>query len=529
MVSGVVRDSSGVPQIDVLVQLIRADSSVIQSVRTDAHGTYTMVGMLPGIYQLKAIETSFLPTIRENLQVSGKGRTQANLTLSTLMEALSWLPAHKKNPSEPEDDWTWTLRSAAYRPLLRYVDADGLETIESPEGSGVVEKNRGRVMIESGARQFGDGGVHETAEFQHHDRRGGESLIRGQLSDASGGGSTLMAGYSQQNPVGGGLETVAAYKMAPYVSSMNGDGLREVTLRTVETMRLLPDLVVDAGTQFGMFSLGPQQMTSAMPFADVTWSHGENTLSYAVTTSPEMQGTANVGSDASFASLSGEQNGQLRQEHGLHQQLKLEHDGDSYTESVAYYQDVVDDPLIDATGDLATRGADTLYDGAANVARFMGANYASHGVAVRVRHDGSLMYESVSFETGSALDAPQASVSSENGVPLFGTRNAEALSLMVGGKAPRSGTSWRAAYRMQPGSTVTAVDLFESGLAGAYLSVFLRQPLHHSRVFPGGVDAVVNVNNLLAQGYHPFLTSDGSTLFFAQVNRSIQGGLAFYF
>jgi hypothetical protein len=529
MVSGVVRDSSGVPQMDVLVQLLRADSTVIQTARTDAHGTYTMVGMLPGIYQLKAIETSFLPTIRENLHVSGKGRTQANLTLSTLMEALSWLPAHRKNPSEPEDDWTWTLRSAAYRPLLRYIDEDGLETIESSEGSGGVEKNRGRVLIESGARQFGDGGIHETAEFQHHDKRGGESLVRGQVSDNPGGGSTLMAGYSQRNPVGGGLETVVAYKIAPGVSSIHGDGLREVTLRTVDTMQLLPDLVVDAGTQLGMFNLGPQQVTSAMPFADVVWSHGNNTVSYAVATNPEMQSAANVGGDVSFASLSGEQNGQLRQEHGLHQQVKLEHDGDSYMESIAYYQDEIDDPVVDAMGNMMTAGADSLYDSAANVARFMGASYTSHGMMMQVRHDGPLMYEAVSFETGSALEAPQASVSSSGAEPVFQARNAEALSLTVGGKVPRSGTTWRAAYRMQPGSTVTAVDLFESGMAGAYLSVFLRQPLHHTRVFPGGVDAVVNVNNLLAQGYHPFLTTDGSTLFFAQVNRSIQGGLAFYF
>jgi hypothetical protein len=86
---------------------------------------------------------------------------------------------------------------------------------------------------------------------------------------------------------------------------------------------------------------------------------------------------------------------------------------------------------------------------------------------------------------------------------------------------------------MQPSDSVTAVDLFDarvdSGMADAYLSLFLRQPLHHSRIFPGGVDAIVNVRNLLAQGYHPFLTADGSTLFFAQVDRSIQGGLAFYF
>jgi hypothetical protein len=134
-VSGVVRDSSGIPQMDVLVQLMRADSTILQSVRTDEHGTYLIAGVLPGVYQLKAIETSFLPTLRENLRVNAKGRTEANLTLSTLMEALNWLPAHKRSPSEPDDDWTWTLRSSAYRPLLRYVDSDGLETIDLPESS----------------------------------------------------------------------------------------------------------------------------------------------------------------------------------------------------------------------------------------------------------------------------------------------------------------------------------------------------------------------------------------------------------
>ena len=38
-----------------------------------------------------------------------------------------------------------------------------------------------------------------------------------------------------------------------------------------------------------------------------------------------------------------------------------------------------------------------------------------------------------------------------------------------------------------------------------------------------------DVRNLLAEGYRPFLTRDGSTLYFAQDERSIQGGLSFSF
>jgi hypothetical protein len=41
--------------------------------------------------------------------------------------------------------------------------------------------------------------------------------------------------------------------------------------------------------------------------------------------------------------------------------------------------------------------------------------------------------------------------------------------------------------------------------------------------------ALLDLRNLLAQGYRPYLLSDGSLLFFAQDQRGISGGLAFTF
>jgi hypothetical protein len=37
------------------------------------------------------------------------------------------------------------------------------------------------------------------------------------------------------------------------------------------------------------------------------------------------------------------------------------------------------------------------------------------------------------------------------------------------------------------------------------------------------------VRNLLAEGYRPFISSDGSVLYFAQTARAIEGGLSFTF
>ena len=132
-VTGVVRDSAGLPQIGAEVQLLRPDLSVVTSVYTDSFGRFTIASILPGHYALKAMDTSFLPSLRENVRVRG-GRTVVNLTLNTLYEVIQWLPAEPRSSNARRDDWAWTLRSAADRPLLRWLE-DGPLVVLS-DGSG---------------------------------------------------------------------------------------------------------------------------------------------------------------------------------------------------------------------------------------------------------------------------------------------------------------------------------------------------------------------------------------------------------
>ena len=100
---------------------------------------------------------------------------------------------------------------------------------------------------------------------------------------------------------------------------------------------------------------------------------------------------------------------------------------------------------------------------------------------------------------------------------------------LVNGKVAGTGTQWQASYRWQAPKTVTPVDAFATGIPDAYLSLLLRQPLHYRRMIPSGVEALVDVRNLLAEGYRPFVSSDGSTLYFAEAARCVQGGLSFTF
>jgi hypothetical protein len=76
---------------------------------------------------------------------------------------------------------------------------------------------------------------------------------------------------------------------------------------------------------------------------------------------------------------------------------------------------------------------------------------------------------------------------------------------------------------------VTAVAPFDSNAPDPYLSLYVRQSLRCGHLIPSGMEALIDVRNLLAQGYRPFITRDGSTLYFAQAERSLRGGLSFTF
>jgi hypothetical protein len=67
------------------------------------------------------------------------------------------------------------------------------------------------------------------------------------------------------------------------------------------------------------------------------------------------------------------------------------------------------------------------------------------------------------------------------------------------------------------------------GQSDAYLSCFVRQPIPTLGFLPGHMEALIEVRNLLAQGYVPVVGQDGQTVYLVQAARSIRGGLAFSF
>jgi hypothetical protein len=187
-----------------------------------------------------------------------------------------------------------------------------------------------------------------------------------------------------------------------------------------------------------------------------------------------------------------------------------------------------------AEGD--TEAATVLLDSASGLLRAAGPNFSTAGVMASFEHRlpaGNRLR--VSYANGDALvlSAPPADsarpVSLAQVLAGVHPRRAQAYSLSLSGTLDGSGTRWRASYRWQPADTVTKVAPYAVDAAEPYLNLHLRQPIHIGRDGAGGFEALLDVRNLLAEGYRPFLLSDGSLLLFAQDQRSIRAGLAFSF
>jgi len=108
-------------------------------------------------------------------------------------------------------------------------------------------------------------------------------------------------------------------------------------------------------------------------------------------------------------------------------------------------------------------------------------------------------------------------------------QTAQAGTIAIKGKLKATNTRIRASYRLQPTRFVSAVDPYSSFSDQSFFSCQLRQPIHWGARLPSGLEATIDVTNLLAQGYRPFLSADGQTLYFAQAPRTVQGGLSFTF
>jgi hypothetical protein len=545
-ISGLVRDSSGAPQIGAEVELLRPDLTVIARVYTNTSGRFVISSVQPGRYAVKALGSSFLPSLREDVRV--RTSTVVNLTLNTLYEVMQWLPSEPRPGNAQPDDWKWTLRSAANRPLLRWLE-DGPLVVVS-DGAGGSPKLKARLLATGQQGAFGESGERVSAAVEDTPANSRELLAQVDFDPGSSAGMESMLGFRQDLGFAGSVESLAALAIHPEIVTAGSAGLDEAAFRSSETINLGDEWEIEAGStqilaRFAENS--PNTILTALPFAMVGWRNGENTVRYRMATAiPGSQDRDDASAQTWLPRLSvrdgvrdGIRDGQLQLEHGLHQELGWERRTDNSDVAVLLFADSIDDPVMEAMQRMAAGSAavpaldaQLLYDPASRIVRAAGPRFSTTGIVANVEHKlprGNQLR--VSYANGGALMLP-ASAQPVGLAQLLASsraRRAQSCSISLSGTLDGSGTRWRATYRWQPEDTVTSVASFSQGANDPYLNLQFRRAIHQSRDGVGGIEALLNLRNLLAQGYRPYILSDGSMLVFAQDQRGISGGLAFNF
>ncbi|MEO6801848.1 MAG: carboxypeptidase-like regulatory domain-containing protein [Granulicella sp.] len=548
-VSGVVRDTSGVAQLGVLVQLMAADSSVAGRAFTDLRGHYLVNNLAPGRYQVQATVALFAPALKPDLHLRAGARAVVNLTMSTLFETTSWLPAQRRKADEPTDDWMWTLRSAANRPILRMVEDGQLVMVSSSTTESRTPTMRGRATVTSNDGEFGKGGIHNVLTMDTVEGDGARVVLRAdtgvgraQLSVAPS--TELTAAVERQVGFASTARAVVSFQSHPeLISAGNTAGLQTMELATAQQANIGDLIKLEVGSAtYAVHTAGygfvAQPFIRVMVEPSAGWTFG-----YRMATSRDLQefsGLNAVQPDVPIATMS---KGRLKTERGRHQEMLLARKLGRGRVQLALYSDTLqrvalagvgaltsadlNSPGTDAAG-LATGGiADSMTDSF----RFLTGGYRTQGINLMLTQPiGQTMWAAVEYSTGKALTGNgAATVTLPETLKGLHEAKGQSASIALKGSLPGTGTKVRAVYRWQPRSMITPVDAYREFSDQAFLSFHVRQPVRWEGVLPPGLEASVDVTNLLAQGYQPFLSSDGRTLYLAQAPRALQAGLSINF
>ena len=214
-------------------------------------------------------------------------------------------------------------------------------------------------------------------------------------------------------------------------------------------------------------------------------------------------------------------------ERAHHHEISLSRRVGNTNLQLAMYSDRVADPALTGVGEASADTGEVLPDLYSETFTYRGRELDAHGMRV-VTSDVTATFD---YGYGGVLDLNKEGVTLQEARRDSMVRDRHTMAAKFSGTLPRSKTRWIASYRWISGQALTPVDMFNAsaGQSDPYLNIFLRQPIPGTGFLPCHMDAVVDVRNLLAQGYVPVLGQDGRTVYLVQSARSVRGGVAFTF
>lgn len=538
-ISGFIKDSSGTPQMGAVVEISTSAATLGTTVFTDAKGFYAAGDLPAGTYQVKVSATSFLPSLRENVNLHSGARLVINLTLTTLADAISLIPSRRSPNSDP-DEWHWTLRSAANRPVLRVFDHGPLVVVENSDANDERDlKARVAFIAGSEADGFGSAGEVTTAFSLEKSLFSADIFsFNGDIGSSSGEPTGIIrASYAHDFGIGSRPKLTVTYRhlASPGLAVQNA-AYSAISTTASDHMSLAGFIDLDYGAEMDAVQFA-RRVTAVRPYGSVEVHLSPNMLvEYRYATSePDPRGEKGFATAPADLSESGPRMalsaGAPDLEHAQHQEISISRRFGNNNLQLAYYSDQIRNLVLTGAGDPSSYSDDVLSDIYSGTFSYSGGRFSTTGMRVVVqRRFSDDLTATLDYSTGGVATL-RAPVSTWQAVAsdLMSDR-AHSIGAKISGRIP-GGTRLVASYKWNSGRALSAVDAFNAspGQMDPYFSIFIRQPLPATSFIPIKMEALLDVRNLLAQGYLPVLGQDGHTLYLVQSARALRGGLAFTF
>lgn len=538
-ISGIVKSSDGTPQMGAVVEIFSAGSLQSLILYTDDSGRYSANNVNPGNYSLKVTAASFLPTLRENVSLRSGTHLVVNLTLNTLFEAIQLLPARKSTPQD-DDDWKWTLRSAANRPILRVLDNEPLVLVSKSERKeDRALKARVAFVAGSGSDGFGESTDYATAfNFDQAVFADDTLSFAGKVGYGNGPAGVFRASFSHQFANGSDPKFAVTMRRTAPAGNSQGTSLSSLEWTYSDTQTIADFLEVKYGGEMQTVQF-MGRVSGFRPYGSIAMHLSPSTkLEYGYATAEPVSSFDRglAGSDLADAaprmSIVGNTAG-LEKAH--HQEIALSQKIGKTNLQTAFFTDRVRNMALIGAGSSSDRDLDFLPDYSADTFTYNGGTLHSNGMRfVMERRLTNEVVAAIDYALGNIL-AAQPGTAGESWQQVRSTLHpvkANSVTAKFSGRIPRVQTRWGASYKWcDHNAVVSQVDVFNTsaGQADPFLNLYVRQPIPATSFLPGKLEAMVDVRNLLEQGYRPFMGQDGRTLYLVQSARAIRGGLAFTF
>jgi len=531
-ISGYVRDASGIPQMGAVVEVARSAAHTL-TVFTDGAGFYSATDLLPGLYSVKVSAPSFLPALREKVGLRPGTSVHLNITLNTLLNAMRVGPLRG---TADDDDWKWTLRSVANRPVLR-VFGDPAASAEQQDHDVKASLS---FLAGSAAGGYGSGSDMSTGfslerSIFSADRVG----LSGNLGYGEGlPAAVLRATFSHRLPDGSGPSmAVTMRRFAPTDPNLHNAALQALALTAGDDFTIGDVLELKFGSELQTIQfLG--HVTAFRPYGSVDLHVSPNTVvEYDYATSlPNTR--AEKGFDSAPADLSEADprvsmaNFTTRLERAHHQELNVSRRIGKNNMQVAVFSDRVANTALIGAGEVTAAGGFLLPDIYSGTFTYAGDSLSARGLRVVLeRKFCSDLTATLDYAYGGVLDLAKPDVEIQDARQWITTQRRHALAAKLSGTIPGSHTRWIASYRWVNGPALTPVDMFNAspGQSDPFLNLFVRQHIPTLGFLPAHMEALIDLRNLLAQGYVPVVGQDGQTVYLVQAARSIRGGVTITF